>query len=316
MITPVHRTGLVYDEVYLKHQVPPHHPEHPGRMDAVIGNLHKLESLLHSIKPHKATDEQLSACHDPSYIALVKKEITAGALHLSTGDTEVSSDSLEVALYAAGGACSMVDAVVSKNVDNGFCAVRPPGHHATRNLGMGFCVFNNVAVAARHAQKKHGCERILIVDWDVHHGNGTQDIFYDDDSVLFFSVHQSPFYPGTGAASETGCGPGKGTTINCPLPAGTTGQDVMNVFQSQLIPAAKDFKPDLVFISAGFDSRIDDPLGDWLLSDRDFAELTALVMDCASHSAGGRIVSVLEGGYNLEGLGSAAASHIETLVTG
>jgi len=208
-----------------------------------------------------------------------------------------------------------VDAVVEGRAQNAFCVVRPPGHHANADRGMGFCIFNNVALAARYAQRRHGLERVLIADWDVHHGNGTQDIFYADGSVFFFSTHQHPWYPGTGSAEETGEGAGRRTTLNCPFPAGSGRAEILGAFQQKLLPAARNFKPDLVLISAGFDSRAGDPLGGFTLSDGDFADLTALLLEIAGSYAGGRLVSVLEGGYSLEGLAAAAEAHVKALVT-
>lgn len=205
-----------------------------------------------------------------------------------------------------------VDSVVNGQVRNAFCAVRPPGHHATPIRGMGFCIFNNIAIGARYAQRRHGLDRVLIVDWDVHHGNGTQDIFYEDDTVFFFSTHQSPWYPGTGDRSETGEGKGKGTTMNVPLPAGSQ-EEVLAAFRQGLVQAADKFKPDMVMISAGFDSRRGDPLGQFRLTDEDFADLTRIMMDVAEKHAEGRIVSVLEGGYSLEGLGAGVVAHVRTL---
>jgi acetoin utilization deacetylase AcuC-like enzyme len=206
-----------------------------------------------------------------------------------------------------------VDAVVDRKAKNAFCVVRPPGHHATIDTGMGFCLFNNIAIAARYAQKKYGIDRALIVDWDVHHGNGTEAIFYSDGSVFYFSTHQSPWYPGTGAADKIGEGEGEGTTMNCPFPAGSGRKEILGAFQSKLLPAMREFKPELVLISAGFDSRLGDPLGQFTLSDADFADLTNVMREIADHYAGSRLVSVLEGGYSLAGLGAGAAAHVEAL---
>ena len=197
--------------------------------------------------------------------------------------------------------------------DNAFCAVRPPGHHANAGRGMGFCLFNNIAIAARYAQRKHGVGRVMIVDWDVHHGNGTQDIFYADASVFFFSTHQWPLYPGTGRADETGEGPGAGTTMNFPFPPDQGGREILGAVENALVPAAEKFQPELLLISAGFDSRVGDLLGRFTLTDEDFADLTRVVMEIADRHAGGRVVSMLEGGYSLPGLGSAAAAHVQAL---
>ncbi|MDQ2900994.1 MAG: histone deacetylase, partial [Acidobacteriota bacterium] len=228
---------------------------------------------------------------------------------LSTGDTTISPRSLEVALHAAGTALNAIDLVLGGEASNAFCVVRPPGHHANSNRGMGFCLFNNIGVAARYAQRKHGVERVLIADWDVHHGNGTQDIFYSDASVFFFSTHQYPWYPGTGAASESGEGAGEGATLNCPFPAGAGRDEVVGAFRDKLVPTMRRFQPDLVLISAGFDSRAGDPLGGFLLTDADFADLTDILLDIGK----GRLVSVLEGGYDLQGLSLAVRAHARRL---
>ena len=269
---------------------------------------------LKPLAPRPAEEADILRCHTEKYLVTAKRDVSSGGGRLSTGDTVVGKKSLDVALLAAGGVTAAVDAVVAGTAGNAFCVVRPPGHHATPERGMGFCLFNNVAVAARYAQAKHKIDKVLIVDWDVHHGNGTQDIFYEDGSVLFFSTHQSPWYPGTGRADETGAGKGKGCTINCPLPAGTGRKDVLAAFTDKLLPAAAKFKPELVLLSAGFDSREGDPLGQFRLTDQDFADLTTMMLDVAKGHAGGRLVSVLEGGYNLKGLASAATAHVRVLV--
>jgi len=240
----------------------------------------------------------------------------AGFHELSTGDTIISPRSLDVALHAAGAALNAVDAVATRKVRNAFCIVRPPGHHATPDRGMGFCIFNNVAIAARYAQHKHGVGRVLIADWDVHHGNGTQDIFYADGTVFFFSTHQSPWYPGTGAADETGYDAGEGWTMNCPFPAGSGRREILGAFQEKLIAAAERVRPELVLISAGFDSRAGDPLGQFLLTDTDFQDLTNVMLEIADKHAGGRVVSLLEGGYNLSGLASGVRSHVTAMAVG
>jgi acetoin utilization deacetylase AcuC-like enzyme len=265
------------------------------------------------VPPRAATEDEVAACHTRKYIEVVKHDVAHDYEALSTGDTALSAESLAIALQAVGGVLNAVDAVIERRAQNAFCVVRPPGHHATPDRGMGFCIFNNVALAARYAQRRHGIERVLIADWDVHHGNGTQDIFYADGSVFFFGTHQHPWYPGTGRPDETGDGTGLGTTLNCPFPAGAGRAEIMGAFQDKLLAAAHAFKPDLVLISAGFDSRLGDPLGRFTLSDTDFADLTTLLLEIADTYAGGRLVSVLEGGYSLEGLASAAVAHVNAL---
>jgi acetoin utilization deacetylase AcuC-like enzyme len=232
---------------------------------------------------------------------------------LSTGDTNISPASYSVALAGVGGVVSVVDRVMNGKNKNAFCAVRPPGHHASAERGMGFCIFNNVAIAARYAQEAHGVERVLIGDWDVHHGNGTQDTFYEDGSVFFMSTHQSPLYPDTGAVEEIGAGAGEGLTMNRPFPAGAGNAEIIGAFRNDLLPAAREFRPDLTLISAGFDSRIDDPLGSFEVDDDGYRELTRIMIEIANVSGGGRLVSILEGGYNPEGLASAVVAHLDEL---
>ncbi|HWY49528.1 MAG TPA: histone deacetylase [Bryobacteraceae bacterium] len=305
-------TGLAADPACKEHQTGTRHPERPERFDAALGSLDGLALL--SIEPRVATEDEISLCHPLQYIRLVEREVNTGFHELSTGDTTISARSLDAASRATGAALNAVDAVFDKKVQNAFCIVRPPGHHATPTKGMGFCLFNTIAIAARYAQRKYGIERVLIADWDVHHGNGTQDIFYSDGSVFFFSTHQHPWYPGTGAPGETGQGAGAGMTMNCPFPAGSGRREILGAFEQMLAPAAKKVKPELVLISAGFDSRIDDPLGNFLLNDADFVDLTRVMLEIANQYAGGRVVSVLEGGYSLTGLASAVRSHVQALM--
>lgn len=308
-------TALFADPRCREHLAGVRHPERPERFDAVMDGLRKSEVFdrLEPLVARTATEAELLLCHTPEYLLTAKHDVSAGYHQLSTGDTDITSNSWDIALLAAGGVLNAVDAVVTGRARNAFCAVRPPGHHATPTRGMGFCIVNNIAIGARYAQRRHGLERILIVDWDVHHGNGTQDIFYTDPSVFFFSTHQWPLYPGTGRADETGAGAAKGSTMNFPFPAGSGRQEILGAIEKSLIPAADRFRPDLVMISAGFDSRIGDLLGGFTLTDSDFADLTRAVMGIAAKHAGGRIVSVLEGGYTLSGLASAAAAHVDAL---
>jgi acetoin utilization deacetylase AcuC-like enzyme len=311
-----HETALVFDAKYKDHLTGTGHPERPARLDAVYESLEKngLLATMTRLQPEMCESDQLLSCHGGHYVAIVQQDVGRLAPELSTGDTTVCPESFDIAKLAVGGVLRAVDSVCTGEVSNVFCAVRPPGHHATATRGMGFCVFNNIALGARHAQKKHGIGKVLIVDWDVHHGNGTQDIFYDDESVFFFSTHQWPWYPGSGDVGETGQGKGLGATLNQPLPAGSGRDELVDAFAQRLLPTMNRYRPELVMISAGFDSRIGDPLGQFTLTDEDFAELTRMVMDVASNYAEGRVVSVLEGGYSLEGLGKAVAAHVRALM--
>jgi acetoin utilization deacetylase AcuC-like enzyme len=229
-------------------------------------------------------------------------------------DTAVSTASAEVARLAAGSIVALCDEVAQGRLDRGFAAVRPPGHHAERDLAMGFCLFNNVAVAAEHLRRAHGLERVLIADWDVHHGNGTQHIFEERSDVFYFSLHQWPLYPGTGRASERGRGSGAGTTLNCPLPPGAGDDEFLEALTDGLVPAAERFAPDFLLLSAGFDAHVADPLGGLAVTTDAFARATRLFCDLADRLAGGRFVSVLEGGYDLEALAECVATHVEVLL--
>jgi acetoin utilization deacetylase AcuC-like enzyme len=311
-------TGLAADPLCIRHHTGWGHPECPERYEAVMAGLAEA-GVMEKLRPlpsRDATRAELLRVHVPEYLDSAERSIKEGEPELETGDTSVCEASWDVALRAAGLAIGAVDAVLKGEVDNAFCAIRPPGHHATSSRGMGFCIFNNIAAATRHAQQAHGIERVLIVDWDVHHGNGTEEIFYEDGSVLFFSTHQWPLYPGTGRRTDRGRGEGLGKTINVPVPAGSGGEVLIAAMREELAPAAEEAKPGLVLISAGFDARAGDPLGGLRVRDEEFAEMTRLVMGIAERHAAGRVVSLLEGGYDLDGLGMAAAAHVGVLAGG
>jgi acetoin utilization deacetylase AcuC-like enzyme len=305
-------TAFLADPTAKEHDPGAGHPEQPARWDAAIKGL-GTHPLTHTT-PRSATVDELALCHTRPYIAIAKRDVESGAHALSTGDTDINRRSFDVALRATGTCLNAVDLVMEGKANNAFCIVRPPGHHASAARGMGFCLFNNIAIAARHAQRKHGVERVAIADWDVHHGNGTQDIFYEDGSVFFFSTHQSPWYPGTGDARETGAGAGHGCTLNCPFPAGAGKDEILGVFHARFAARMDEFKPDLLLISAGFDSRKGDPLGGFLLTDGDFSELTTVMRGIADKHAHGRLISILEGGYNLAGLTQAVYAHAHSLL--
>jgi len=309
------KTGFVYDDIYLEHKTTQGHPEAPQRLIAIVERL-KAKGLypqLFKLSPKPVSSEWLTAVHTPEYVERAKESCEEGVGYLDSMDVPISPKSYKAALAAVGGVLSAIDAVVEKKVTNAFCAVRPPGHHALKDMAMGFCIFNNLAVGTRYVQKKHGLLKILIVDWDVHHGNGTQAAFYDDPSVLYFSVHQYPFYPGTGSETEKGGGKGLNYNINVPLPAGSGDADYVRVFREKLEPAALAFSPDFVLISAGFDAHEDDLLGSMKVTAQGFAELTRLVKAIAEKCCEGRLVSTLEGGYHLNGLADSVEAHIQAL---
>jgi len=312
---PAGKTGFVYDPIYLQHKTSAGHPETPRRLMAIANGLRQagLLSQLTRVAPRAADLKWITTIHSPQYVERVRKSCEVGAAYLDTRDVPVSAESYDVALTAAGGVLAAVDAVMAGRIRNAFCAIRPPGHHALRDRAMGFCIFNNVAIAARYIQKKHGLSKVLIVDWDVHHGNATQDAFYDDASVMYFGIHQYPFYPGTGGESEKGAGKGVGSNVNAPLPAGSGDAEYKKAFNQTFKPAALAFKPDFVLISAGFDAHEDDPLGGMKVTANGFADLTRIVKDIAEKCSQGRIVSMLEGGYSLGGLADSVEAHIRVL---
>ena len=310
------RTAFVCSPVYRQHDVGPRHPEQPARLDAIENRLRRqgLLARLLPLTPAPAPLEWVTAIHRAAYVDRVRRLCAAGTPTIDTPDVPVSRESFDVALLAAGGVLAAVDAVATGQARNAFCAVRPPGHHALRDQAMGFCLFNNVAIAARYAQGKHKLGKVLIVDWDVHHGNGTQAAFYDDPTVFYFSAHREPFYPGSGKASERGAAAGLGTTLNVPLPAGSGPAAYLQAFRTELVPAAQAFKPDLILVSAGFDAHQDDPLGGMCLTAEAYGDLTRIVKELAAQHCAGRLVSVLEGGYDLDGLAGAAEAHVRALL--
>jgi acetoin utilization deacetylase AcuC-like enzyme len=309
-------TALVYDPAFLEHETR-HHPENPDRLRVILSALQQDEPLWTSLKhlsPTAVSDEDIMRCHSYRLIEQVRSLCERGVPFVDL-DTAICPRSFEVARLAAGAATVAVDQVFNGEASNAIALVRPPGHHATSNRAMGFCLFNNVAIAARYAQVHYGADRVLIIDWDVHHGNGTQEIFYRDPSVFYFSTHQYPYYPGTGAANERGLDKGEGTTLNIPLAEGTSRVAHSGAFVEALKSIEKQFPPDLIIISAGFDSRRGDPLGGLMLEDDDFAEMTKRVMDIAEREGAGRVISVLEGGYNLDTLGETVRTHVEALAS-
>ncbi len=296
------------------HAMPAGHPECADRIKAVEQALEaeRFAALIRLEAP-LGTLDQVALCHPASYAqALIASAPAAGFVQVDA-DTLMSPGTIEAALRGVGGAVAAVDEVMAGKARNAFVAMRPPGHHAEREHAMGFCFFNHAAIAARHAQKAHGAERVAIVDWDVHHGNGTQDIFWDDASVLYASVHEMPLYPGTGAASERGM---QGTIVNAPLRAGDGSDEFREAFETAILPRIDAFRPDLVVISAGFDAHWRDPLADLNLREADFAWATSRLMEAADRHAGGRIVSVLEGGYDLDALAKSTAAHVSALMEG
>ncbi len=308
--------GLVTHPLYLQHRTRPPHPERPDRLSAILDHLDRtgLREDLFLIEPRPAGTEWIEAVHDPSYVKRVESLCESGHAVIDSMDTEISHRSYEVSLLAAGGAMAAADAIMDGTVSHAFAAVRPPGHHALKDVAMGFCLFNNAAITARYLQKRHGLERILIVDWDVHHGNGTQDLFYDDPSVFFFSIHQYPFYPGTGARTETGVGEGTGFTMNAPMRAGQGDDDYLRVFENDLAARVAGFGPDFVLVSAGFDAHRSDPLGGMNLTEDGYDRLTGVVRSWAAAMCGGRMLSLLEGGYDLGALARSVESHLGRLL--
>jgi acetoin utilization deacetylase AcuC-like enzyme len=307
-------TLLLTHPACLEHRTPPGHPERPDRLRTVAAALEdeRFQILAREDAP-RAEAGWITRCHPAAYLEAIEHAAPTEGLVALDADTTMSAGSFEAALRAAGGAVAAVDAVMTGTATNAFVAVRPPGHHAETATPMGFCLFNNAAIAARHAQARHGAERVAVMDFDVHHGNGTQDIFWSDASVMYGSTHQMPLYPGTGAVSERG---ENDTIVNAPLPPGAGGADFREAMETVILPRLDAFHPDLVVVSAGFDAHRRDPLASLNFVESDFAWATQKLMELADRRAGGRLVSVLEGGYDLEALAASAAAHVLALMHG
>ncbi|RJP25296.1 MAG: histone deacetylase [Deltaproteobacteria bacterium] len=312
------RLAFAYHPDYLLHTPPFEHPESPERLLAIIERLRTAGLLdrLIPLTPDYAAEEDVLAVHGREYLEKLESACRRGDLTLDAEDTYLNRHSYDVALLSAGGAVAGSKAVAEGAADRAFCAIRPPGHHAGREAGMGFCLMNNVAVAAKYLQARHGVGKVFIVDWDVHHGNGTQSVFLEDPSVFFFSVHEHPtfLYPGTGRRWEIGKGKGEGTTLNAPMAPGAGDDEYRLTFEEMLTPAVERFRPEIILVSAGFDAHRDDPLADIQLSDEGFRFLTRRVAELSDAYCGGRLVAVLEGGYEIGSLTSCIEIHIRELL--
>lgn len=305
------KTGIVKGERFLEHRPPGYHPENPQRLRVIYDYLenHREENFV-DIPLREATEDEVLLVHSKTYLDDVKN--TEGNSGHFDADTYYSRNSYKTAMLAAGSVLNAVDAIIHKDVQTAFAFIRPPGHHAERDRAMGFCIFNNVAIAAKYAQKAHGIKRVLIVDWDLHHGNGTQWAFYSDPSVLYFSTHQYPYYPGTGAMNESGSGNGEGFNINVPLPAGMGDGDYSEIFKRVLMPVCDEFKPEFIIVSAGFDAHKDDPLGGMKLTESGFGMMTQFLMEITGKNSKGMLLC-LEGGYNLDALKNSTKEVLEVL---
>jgi len=308
------KVGFVYDPIYLKHDTG-EHVENAGRLEAIMSYLKKTQLIqrLTPIKPRAASVEELALVHSKQYISHIEEVARRGGGWLDA-DTVMSSGSYEAAVYAAGGAIKATEAVMSGEVDCAFALVRPPGHHATPTQAMGFCLFNNVAIATKYSMSKYKLDRTAIIDFDVHHGNGTQDAFYDNPQVLYISTHEFPLYPGTGSMEETGIGKAKGTKVNIPLPTGCGDAEYQQVFEQIILPVVRRFNPQLILVSAGYDPHWADGLALMQVSATGFAQMTRIIKGLADELCSGRLVFCLEGGYNLNALASSAKATFDVLL--
>ncbi|MBW2610043.1 MAG: histone deacetylase [Deltaproteobacteria bacterium] len=310
----MNKTGIVKDTRYMDHDMGAHHPENPRRLEVMYEMLESpdMKGNFKNIPARRTEKDELLFIHSPAYIDRLAATEGREYTYLDP-DTQTSAGSYNAALLAAGGLCEAISMVNSGELDNALALVRPPGHHAEKDRAMGFCLFNNVAIGARYAQENLGLDRILVVDWDLHHGNGTQHSFEDDPSILYLSTHQYPYYPGTGAFNETGTGKGKGFTVNIPLSMGYGDGEFIAIFERILRPIALEYNPDIILVSAGFDIYAGDPLGGMNVTPNGFAGLTRSIMDIADSCCGGKLVTTLEGGYDLQGLRDSAKEVLKEL---
>ena len=309
------KTGIVEDQRYLRHLAGFGHPESPERLAAIYEMLHNplMAWKFTEIEPREATHKEIETIHTPSYVECIAGTVGQQSVYLDP-DTATSPETYSIAKLAVGGVCNAIDSVIEGKVNNAFAFVRPPGHHAEKDAAAGFCIFNNIAIGAMHAILKHRLKRILIVDWDLHHGNGTQHSFYSDPRILYFSTHQYPYYPGTGSLQEIGQGKGEGYTINVPLRGGAGDASFVKIFRKILQPVALEFKPELVLLSAGFDTYFRDPLGSMRVTPEGFAALTRILLEIADSCCRGRLVAVLEGGYHIAGLTKSVKAVLEEML--
>jgi acetoin utilization deacetylase AcuC-like enzyme len=312
-------TGFLYHPTFLLHDTGRYHPESAERLRAIVDHLEsdgwmkQLEPLSLPAQQRPDLEDRIQKVHTPSHLTRIQTNTPSQGYAYLDPDTPLSPASSRVGLMAVEGTLTAIDAVMAGRVRSAFCAIRPPGHHAESTRAMGFCLLNNVAIGARYLRERHGLKRVLIVDWDVHHGNGTQEIFYHDPSVMYVSLHQYPWYPGTGSRDERGAGPGEGYTLNFPLPAGKGDEEYLRIFDVELTPAVREFRPEFILISAGFDAHEEDPLAGMRVTDEGFGSMTRLVKGWAEAHCGGRVVSCLEGGYNHAALARSVERHLEVL---
>ena len=310
------RTAFIFHPDTLLHDTGGSHPERRSRLEAIVAHLKAgplWDRLLH-IQPREVPREMLLKVHSPAHLKQVESLDHIDQPVQISPDTVGSPGSHRAALLAAGAPIAAIDAIIADEIDNAFCCTRPPGHHAEYDQIMGFCFFNNIAIAAHYLRAECGLSKVAIIDWDVHHGNGTQHSFESDPSVFFFSIHQFPHYPGTGSQSERGLGSGQGKTFNIPISAGSSDADFIHHFERDLIPAIDEFQPEFILISAGFDAHRDDPLGQTLVSEEGYSALTTILRQLATRHCGGRLVSLLEGGYDLEATANSVQAHLEGLL--